>query len=83
MELRVLGANQDAYAEGGQIGYSAGSIQNFAADSAGRAAAFASLSSAVSRRRQKMRTGETYDRLDLFEDEKAAEADLGSREQRS
>jgi hypothetical protein len=78
-----LGANQDAYAEGGHIGYSAGSIQNFAADSAGSAAAFASLSGAVSRRRQKMRTGEAYDRLDLFEDEKEAEVDLGKRQQQS
>ncbi len=40
-----MGANQDAYAEGGRIGYSAASTQNFAADAAGSAAAFDSLSS--------------------------------------
>ena len=74
-----LGANQDAYAEGGMIGYAAASTQNFAADSAGSALAFASLSTAVSNRRVKMRRGEHYDRTDLFEGDKAAEDDLAKR----
>ena len=74
-----LGANQDAYAEGGEIGYSHASTQNFAADAAGSAAAFASLSGAVAKRRQKMRAGEQYDRTDLFEGDKGAEEDLRNR----
>ena len=69
-----LGANQDAYAEGGKIGYAAASTQNFAATPAGAAAALSSLSSAVVRRRQKMRTGQAYDRQDLFEGDKGGEA---------
>ena len=74
-----LGANQDSYAEGGQIGYSSASTQNFAADAVGTRAAFASLDSAVSKRRQKIRAGESFDRLDVFEGDKAAEEDLNRR----
>jgi hypothetical protein len=75
-----LGANQDAYAEGGKIGYSAGGTQNFAADSRGSRAAFASLSSAVVKRRHKIRSGEQFDKRDLFEGDKAAEDDLRGRQ---
>ncbi|MFZ0173112.1 MAG: vWA domain-containing protein [Acidimicrobiales bacterium] len=78
-----LGANQDSYAEGGQIGYSVGNVQNFAADGTGTAAAFASLSPAVSRRRAAIRTGAAYDNRDLFEGDKGAELDLQKRAQRS
>jgi hypothetical protein len=78
-----LGANQDSYAEGGKIGYSAGSVQNFAPDRVGTAAAFASLSPAVSRRRAAIRSGEAYDPRDLFEGDKGAEADLRERAERS
>jgi Mg-chelatase subunit ChlD len=74
-----LGANQDSYAEGGQIGYSAANIQNFAPDAAGSAAAFQSLSSSVSRRRTAMRRGTHYDTRDLFEGDKGAEDDLRGR----
>jgi hypothetical protein len=74
-----LGANQDAYAEGAKIGYSRGSTQNFAADAGGSRAAFASLSGAVSKRRQKIRSGEQYDRQALFEGDKAAEENLRGR----
>jgi hypothetical protein len=77
-----LGANQDSYAEGGKIGYNPASTQNWAPDAAGSRAAFASLSGAVSKRRQKMRSGEEYDKLDLFEGDKGAEEDLRSRGQR-
>ena len=49
-----LGANQDSYAEGGAIGYSPGSTQNFAPDGAGSRAAFASLATSVSRRRRQI-----------------------------
>lgn len=68
-----LGANQDSYAEGGSIGYSAGNTQNFAASPAGAQAAFGSLSSSVAKRRAKMRSGESYDKSDLFEGDKPAE----------
>ncbi|MDQ6613309.1 MAG: hypothetical protein M3083_00700 [Actinomycetota bacterium] len=74
-----MGANQDAYAEGGRIGYSAGSSQNFAADAAGSAAAFASLSSSIARRRDKVRAGQSYDPANLFEGDKGAEDDLRRR----
>jgi len=74
-----LGANQDAYAEGGKIGYNAANMQNFAADAAGSAAAFLSLDAAVSKRRKKMRTGERFESNDLFEGEKGAEDDLRRR----
>jgi Mg-chelatase subunit ChlD len=74
-----LGANQDAYAEGGKIGYSRGSTQNFAPDAGGSRMAFASLSGAVVKRRQKIRSGEQYDKQDLFEGDKAAEDDLQRR----
>jgi Mg-chelatase subunit ChlD len=74
-----LGANQDSYAEGGQIGYSLANIQNFAPDAAGSTAAFSSLSSSVSRRRNAMRTGAHYDNRDLFEGDKEAEDDLRGR----
>jgi Mg-chelatase subunit ChlD len=74
-----LGANQDSYAEGGQIGYSPNNIQNFAPDAAGSAAAFGSLSSSVSRRRGAMRSGAHYDTRDLFEGDKEAEEDLRGR----
>ena len=74
-----LGANQDAYDEGGKIGYSIGNTQNFAADAAGSAAAFESLSEAVIKRRKKIRAGERYESNDLFEGEKGAEDDLRRR----
>jgi hypothetical protein len=74
-----LGANQDSYAEGGRIGHAPGSTQSWAADATGSAAAFASLSGAVVTRRQKMRAGDQYDRRDLFEGDKEAEADLERR----
>ena len=74
-----LGANQDAYAEGGRIGFSVASSQNFVADAPGTAAAFASSSAAILRRRSKVRSGETYDPADLFEGDKAAEEDLERR----
>jgi len=74
-----LGANQDAYEEGGRAGYSASSTQNFMADAQGSHEAFASLSSSVSRRRSKMRSGESFDHTDLFEGDKSAEDDLKRR----
>jgi Mg-chelatase subunit ChlD len=69
-----LGANQDSYEEGGRIGYSAGNTQNFTASPLGTEVAFASLSRSVGTRRAKMRRGEAYDKGDLFEGDKPAEA---------
>ena len=77
-----LGANQDSYAVGGRIGYSAGNVQNFAPDAAGTAAAFASLAPAVSKRRAALREHLAYDPKDLFEGDKGAEADLRERKER-
>ncbi len=74
-----LGANQDAYAQGGHVGYAAGSTQNFKGDAEGTRHALASLSSSVSNRRSKMRSGESFDHTDLFEGHKPAEADLEKR----
>ncbi len=74
-----LGANQDSYAEGGQVGFSASSIQNFKGDAHGSRAAFSSLSGSVTRRRAMMRLGESFDHTDLFEGDKGAEADLQTR----
>lgn len=74
-----LGTNQDSYAEGGQIGYSASNIQNFAPTPPGTSAVYQSLSASVSRRRAAMRRGERYDNRDLFEGDKAAEDDLRGR----
>lgn len=74
-----LGANQDSYAETEQIGVSAASTQNYRADAVGTAAAYASLSAAVSARRGKIRRGEQRDHRDLFEGIKGAEEDLRKR----
>lgn len=74
-----LGANQDAYAEGGRVGFSASSTQNFKGDAQGSREVFANLSRSVSQRRYKMRSGESFDHADLFEGDKSAEADLKKR----
>jgi Mg-chelatase subunit ChlD len=74
-----LGANQDSYVEAQRMGVSAGSTQNYRADSKGTAAAYASLSAAVVNRRAKLRRGEHFDRGDLFEGNKEAEDDLNQR----
>lgn len=74
-----LGTNQDSYAEGGAIGYSAGNTQNFAADAQGTHSAYASLAVATSRRRQSMRSAQRYDKQDFFEGDKEAERDLEDR----
>jgi hypothetical protein len=73
----------DSYEEGRKVGYEPGNTQNFAADAAGSRAAFTSLGSSVARRRGKIRTGEAYDRADLFEGDKGADQDLKDRQPRS
>jgi hypothetical protein len=67
-----LCANQDTYADGGRIGYSAASSQNFVADAACTAAVFASSSAAILRRRSKVRSGKAYDPADLFDEDPMA-----------
>ena len=74
-----LGANQDAYAESGQLGYSRGSVQNFVADALGTRLAFSSTSRSLGRMRQKMAEGAPVDRSDLFEGDKSADADAKAR----
>jgi hypothetical protein len=74
-----LGAGLDAYAEAGGMGYDPRSVQAFAPDGRGAAAAFHSVSAAVAGRRAKVRAHEAYDAADLFEGKKEAEADKDHR----
>ena len=74
-----LGANQDSYAEGGRVGFSAANVQNFKGDARGSREVLANLSRSVSQRRSKMRSGESFDQTDLFEGDQSAEADLKKR----
>ena len=72
------GANQDSYAEAGAIGHAAASTQNFAANPAETAAAFGSPSRSVASAGPNPQRG-SYDRTDLFDGEKEAEADIRRR----
>jgi hypothetical protein len=74
-----LGAGLDAYAEAGGMGYDARSVQAFAPDGTGAAAAFQSVSAAMVSRRAKVRADEQFDHADLFEGAKPAEADKDAR----
>merc|ERR1719265_2523461 len=49
-----LGANQDSYAEGGQLGYNKANIQNFAFDGKGTKKAWEAVSMGCFGMRQKM-----------------------------
>jgi Mg-chelatase subunit ChlD len=69
-----LGANQDAYAEGGAVGGHAANIANFTADALGTSQAFDGLSGALKRERGKMRRSEVRNQQDFFEGEKPSEA---------
>jgi hypothetical protein len=68
-----LGAGLDAYAEAGGTGYDPRSVQAWAPSPAGAKLAFASVSSAITERRRKVRAGARYDAADFFEGKKAAE----------
>ena len=68
-----LGANQDAYLEGGRVGGHTGNIANFSADEDGTALAFESLSVSMLRERGKMRRSEIRDTTDFFEGDKLSE----------
>ena len=70
-----LGANQDAFAEGGAIGYAAGSTRGYNATAQGTAGAFASLSRATSGYRSRVSTG-TAQGTDFYaDDENVSDAD--------
>ncbi len=71
-----LGAGIDAYGEAGGMGYDARSVQAFAPTAPGAAAAFQSVSAAMSTRRARLRNGEVYDHADFFEGEKTAEREM-------
>ena len=66
-----LGANQDAFAVGRDLGFSRGNVSNFIADEDGTAAVFSDLSSNISRKRAMMRRGIAYSKADLLEDHTA------------
>jgi len=71
-----LGANQDSYGEGGRVGVSAQSIQDFEASADGTAKAFSSLSKGMMKERGKIRSMQERDVANFFEGDKEAEADL-------
>mmetsp|Transcript_47419 Transcript_47419/g.88313 ORF Transcript_47419/g.88313 Transcript_47419/m.88313 type:complete len:317 (-) Transcript_47419:319-1269(-) len=76
-----LGANQDSYAQAGQLGLSRANIQNFKFDSYGTQQAWASVSGSTSKMRselQRMGRG-MYNNKDFFDGVKAAETDYQSR----
>ena len=52
-----LGAGLDAYAEGGQVGYSSGSTQSFAPDGGGARLAYASVDKAMTAHRERVAAG--------------------------
>ncbi len=61
-----LGANQDAYAEGGRVGLAAGNTQQWSTDPPGTRTAFSSLDRATHRFRAKSPAARHRDRSDFF-----------------
>ena len=74
-----IGANQDAYAEGGGMGMAGGNTQAWLGDAASAPMAFESLSRATKSFRGKSRSARGAQRDDYFEGVKEAEADLERR----
>jgi Mg-chelatase subunit ChlD len=74
-----MGANQDAYAEGGAMGYAVGSTQNFLADAHGTRMAFGSLSRSASLLRGRLAIQKQVRSAEFFDGQKEAEADLQRR----
>ena len=68
-----MGANQDSYAAGDQIGMAAGSVSNFAASPMGARTAFSSASRATAMYRRKGRTQRHADADEFFGGIKEAE----------
>ncbi|MEI6736512.1 MAG: vWA domain-containing protein [Actinomycetes bacterium] len=74
-----MGANQDAYATGGDMGMSQMNSSNFIADKQGTTLAFEDLARSTSKRRTKLRTGEVFASEAFFEEGKTADLDAGER----
>jgi hypothetical protein len=74
-----MGAGLDAYAEAGGSGVDARSVQAWAPDAPGAAAAFDSTSKALLVRRHKLRTAAPVQAADFFEGAKPAEEDRRRR----
>jgi hypothetical protein len=68
-----MGANQDAYAAGGRLGFGAGSVSGWTSDTAGTHAAFDSLSLHTSSYRSKSGRARAAQSEDYFEGSKEAE----------
>lgn len=68
-----LGANQDSYASGAQIGLQSGNVSNFEASPVGVAAAYDGLARTVAAWRGKSRADRRRDRDDFWGDHKEAE----------
>ncbi len=64
--VTFLGANQDAYASGAQVGVSAGATQSFSGDSQGMASTFASVSAATSSYRSSTASGQSVKSDDFY-----------------
>jgi Mg-chelatase subunit ChlD len=74
-----IGANQDAYAEGGAMGMATGNTQAWMGDAASAPIAFESLDRATASFRHRRRGERSVMKDDYFEGVKEAEADLASR----
>jgi Mg-chelatase subunit ChlD len=74
-----MGANQDAYATGGDMGMSHMNSSNFVPDDIGTKLAFEDLARSTSTRRSKLRTGEVFASEAFFEEGKTADQDAGER----
>ena len=74
-----MGANQDAYAEGGKVAMRQANTANFVADSVGSELAFSDLSRSVSRKMTMMRMAMPSDNTDFFGGDKQADDDASAR----
>jgi ADP-ribosylglycohydrolase len=71
-----LGANQDSYSAGGDVGFSAGNTSNFTSSPIGVQAAYSGLQRTVSDWRGKSREQRRRDKDDFWSGRKEAEEDL-------
>jgi len=74
-----MGANQDAYAEGGRMGFQAGNVQNFRGDGQGMREAWSSVDRAVGEYRRANLVERGSRRSDFFTGVKEAEFDHSNR----
>jgi len=74
-----LGANQDAYSQGGRMGLSRGNTQNFVGDACGTEAAMRSASRSASARRAALARNEAIDNSRFFEGNREADEDAQRR----